>query len=265
MTKRFLRYSLVLLTSVGCLHSALGQSGDGVSKNAAVQSLRAFDVKVFLEGAHTGSTPALASAMENAAYFPTTQPYGDAAFAGTPMNYLGTEQISGAIPAGTIDWVLVEIRTNGRTRADSSTTVAALLMEDGTIRAVDGTSLPFAIVNVTGSHYVVVRHRNHMPVMSDGFADFQSSSPVQYDFTTAAAQAFGTDAMTAVGSAWGMLAGDANGENGISASDLSFWTGQNGGPDGYDGGDFNLTGAVTASDRAFWAGNNGSSSPVPGN
>jgi hypothetical protein len=254
---------MALLMATGAFAQVTPASG--VSGANGAQSLLFFDVKVYPEGVYTGSTPALDSLISGQVYFPTTQPYGGAGFVGTPMHYQGSEAISGNVPAGTIDWVLVEIRTNGRARVDSATTVAALLMEDGSIRATDGVSLPAAVVLVAGSHYVVVRHRNHMPVMSDGFVDFDGSSPTQYDFTTASTQAYGANSMKALGSDWGMFAGDANGENGITASDIAFFTSQNGGPAGYNEADFNLTGSVTASDNALWVNNNGIASPVPGN
>lgn len=243
---------------------AQASPASGVSGANGAQSLLSFDVKVYAQGVFTGSSPALASTISGETYFPTTQPFGGASFVGTPMHYLGTETVGGSAPAGTIDWVLVEIRTNGRARADSATTVAALLMEDGSIRDTDGVSLPMAVVLVSGSHYVVVRHRNHMPVMSEGFVAFSGSTPTPYDFTTAATQAY-LGGMTALGSSWGMLAGDGNGQNGVTASDKALWTSQNGGPAGYNEADFNLSGSVTASDNALWVANNGSGSPVPGN
>ncbi|NNE33627.1 MAG: hypothetical protein HKN13_00210 [Rhodothermales bacterium] len=236
-----------------------------MNSTSSQQQLLSFDIKVYLEGAYTGGSPVLASSVPGETYFPTTQPYSGSEFIGTPMYYVGAETISGSVPAGTIDWVLVEVRSDGRARTDSVGTVAALLMEDGSIRGVDGTSLPLAVVNVLSTHYVVVRHRNHMPVMSDGSVDFSSGTPIQYDFTTASTQAFGTNPMATLGSSFGLVSGDPNGQNGITASDLSFWNTQNGGPDGYWSGDFNLNGQVTASDRSIWVTNNGLSSPVPDN
>lgn len=267
MVVRFRRIGLVL-SLVGVLAvPAVAQSVDARSGvSAGTTGIESFDIKVFLEGAYTGGSPAMSSALRGEAYFPLTQPFSGSEFDGTPMKYNGTETIGGAVPAGVVDWVLVEIRTDGISRADSATSVAALLMNDGSIRATDGTSLPSVSVLLAGIHYAVVRHRNHMPVLTQDPVDMDSASPVQTDLTASAAAAYGAGATTDLGGGvYGLLAGDPNGQNGITASDKSVWVAQNGGVAGYHSGDFNLSGSVTASDKSFWVQNNGSGSPVPGN
>ncbi|MCB0720360.1 MAG: hypothetical protein KDD65_18080 [Bacteroidetes bacterium] len=262
MKFQILKSGLFLGLLMTTVTASLGQQR--AASVAGIRSLESFDVKVFIEGAYQGGTPAMASSITGQAYFPLTQPYSGAAFVGTPMYYAGNESVGGSVPAGAIDWVLVEVRANGVTRSDSVQTVAALLMDDGSIRSTDGVSLPLALVNPSDVHYVVVRHRNHMPVLSSGAVAF-GTSPTPYNFTSVASQGYGANPMKDLGGVFGMYAADPNGQDGVTASDKSFWTTQNGGPDGYLSGDFDLTGSVTASDKSFWVSNNGLASPVPGN
>lgn len=62
-----------------------------------------------------------------------------------------------------VDWVLVEVRSSTTTIAE---TVAALIQKDGDIVAVDGFSAVAFTGISAGMYHVVVRHRNHLGVMT---------------------------------------------------------------------------------------------------
>ena len=62
----------------------------------------------------------------------------------------------------------------------------ALMNTDGTI------AVNFSSFNQNASYYVVVRHRNAMETWSAAPVNF-SSCPTNYDFTTSASQAFGSN------------------------------------------------------------------------
>jgi hypothetical protein len=81
-----------------------------------------------------------------------------------PWNYYGTESISN-IPAGLVDWVLVELRSTATGAAVDRT--AGLLMNDGTIldASLDG-AVRFDGITPSSPYYILVHHRNHLPVMS---------------------------------------------------------------------------------------------------
>ena len=70
----------------------------------------------------------------------------------------------GIIPSSDIvDWVLVELRVGTATSAGMR---AAFLKNDGTIVDLDGTS-PVEFDGISsGNYYIVVKHRNHLAVMS---------------------------------------------------------------------------------------------------
>jgi hypothetical protein len=91
-----------------------------------------------------------------------------------------------------------------------------------------------------------------------------NSTAVAYDFSTGQAQAYGTNALKAVGTRFALFAGNGNGDGSINAVDRnSVWRVQNG-SFGYTGGDFDLNGAVNAVDQnGYWRVNNGNFSQVP--
>jgi hypothetical protein len=94
-----------------------------------------------------------------------------------------------------------------------------------------------------------------------------SGSSSLYDFTTAQAKAYGTNAMKdLLGNAtvFGMFGGDGNGDGFVTAGDKNiYWFPQNG-TIGYLSGDFNLDSFVTAGDKnLIWFPNNGLVAQIP--
>jgi hypothetical protein len=93
---------------------------------------------------------------------PTTSPYlGGLTTANTTTSLVLATTGANAI----VDWVFVELRSG----TDSTLIVdsrSALIQRDGDIVDVDGTgSVIFSLAN-TGQYYLVVKHRNHLGVMS---------------------------------------------------------------------------------------------------
>ena len=74
-----------------------------------------------------------------------------------------------------VDWVLVELRT-GTAAGTKVATRAAFLKSDGTIVDTDGTS-PVQFTGLSaGNYYIVIRHRNHLAIMS------AISNPIKQQF-----------------------------------------------------------------------------------
>lgn len=204
---------------------------------------------VFLEGAYNGTN--LNTTINS--NIPTNQPYSGSSF----NNHSGTE--SAAPPAGAVDWVLVELREAGSAAAALNSTkvgsAAGFLMSDGSIKATDGTSdLAVSLSGNSGTAYfVVIYHRNHLPIMSAG-AISANSGTYTIDFTTNSANTFmsTTSLVSLSGGKFGMPAGDSNGDGNINADDLSAWRTNNGVTFSYGGNgavDFNLDGVINAVDR----------------
>jgi len=221
----------------------------GVTIGSAAPTSATVAATAFLEGAYNGSS--LNTTINGS--IPSTQPYSGATY----NNHAGTE--SASAPAGAVDWVLVELREAGSAAAALNSTkvgsVAGFLMSDGSIKATDGTSnLTVSLSGNTGSDFfVVVYHRNHLPIMSAA-AVSESSGAYTIDFTSSSANTYqNTTALASLsGSKFGMPAGDLDQDGDIDATDLSTWRSNNGTAFSYGSNgaaDFNLDGVINAVDR----------------
>jgi hypothetical protein len=198
-------------------------------------------IKVFLQGSYNGSG-AMTILLNSNGYIPQAQPYNT-----SPWNYAGSETV-GSIPADVVDWVLVELRT-GTDAASKVAERAGFLKSDGSIVDIDGTSsLTFDGTNA-GDFYIVVRHRNHLAIMSAAAVVLDAASTL-YDFTTVQTQAYGTDPMKDLGDGnFGMYAGDGNSDGQVTGTDFNIFNPLfYGAASGYQITDWNLDGQVTGSD-----------------
>jgi hypothetical protein len=216
------------------------------------------NLRAFLQGPYISVSDTMTTALGSAGYLPTHHPYGV-----PPWSYLGTDSVR-SIPAAVVDWVLVQLRTG----TDSSSTVAsraAFIKSDGTIVDTSGVGpVKFSSV-AAGNYYIVLRHRNHLAVMSANAVALSSTSS-EYDFTIAANKAYGADAMKGMGTGntapFALFAADANGSGDITILDRAVWRVENS-LLGYLNSDFNMDGEVTIFDRALWRLNNSLVTPVP--
>ncbi|MDX1701768.1 MAG: hypothetical protein R3250_14165, partial [Melioribacteraceae bacterium] len=128
-------------------------------------------LKTFLEGSYDGGV--LTSELVSSGLIPINQPFNI-----EPWNYEGSEQIPAddvspvnSIPdffdnnPNIVDWILVEIRSDV-TPESAVEWKACFILSDGTIVDHNGTS-PLNFYNF-GEYYVVLHHRNHLPIMSAG-------------------------------------------------------------------------------------------------
>jgi C1A family cysteine protease len=214
------------------------------------------NVRVFLQGPYSGSS--MSTGLN--AILPTFQPYG-----GSPWNYSGSESVaSGFFASHTdiVDWILVELRT-GTDAGSAVASRACFLKSDGSAVDLNGTSqVTFGVP--AGSYYIVVRHRNHLAIMSASAVALSASSSL-YDFTTAQSQAYttGPDPMIVLpDSTFGMVAGDASPSGLVNASDRLVVK-NNTGASGYNIGDVDLSGLVNATDRLKVKNSTGLGSQVP--
>lgn len=141
--------------------------------------------KVYLQGALFGVTGNLMrDDLRSKNLLPITNPY-------TALGYVGmssTGTLTNSVLAVTgdnaiVDWVFIELRssTNQTQIVDSR---AALVQRDGNIVDLDGVSaVSFASAPIN-SYYVVVRHRNHLGVMTASPVAL-SSTATTVDFTSA--------------------------------------------------------------------------------
>ncbi|MBN1339078.1 MAG: choice-of-anchor D domain-containing protein [Bacteroidales bacterium] len=221
------------------------------------------DLKVFLEGPFVLSQ--MNPYLNNLNYLPLCQPFNV-----EPWNYFGTEAVASIPSSNVIDWVLVELR---ETTGTASTAVAdsiiarqaGFVLNNGKVVGLDGASNLFFSLEPTADLYVVIRHRNHLGVMSS--IPLQLSGGVYlYDFTTGAGQAYGGyNGHKEVGAGiWGMVGGDGLCDGQINAADkIAVWLPESG-QSGYKAGDFDLNGQVSNQDKVdVWGSNAGKGCQVP--
>ncbi len=198
------------------------------------------NLKLFLEGAYrTGS---MITTLRNSGFLPLAQPYNAA-----PWSYPGTEGV-GALPVGLVDWILIEVRT-GTSSATRVARRAAFVKTDGSVVDTNGVS-PVTIPGIlTGNYYIVVRHRNHLAVMTANAITLNDNSSL-YDFTTGLSKYFGGDSRNLGGGKFGLYSGDYSADSFIDADDFV-------GPDnelfqsGYRRSDLNMDGFIDAADFAY--------------
>jgi len=196
------------------------------------------NITVLLEGPYES-----AKTMRTGLTIPTLSPYADARTVAT-------------VPANAVDWVYVEIRS------DKTTTVrgeSMFLLSDGSI--VDGKDETRANFHnlPPGNYYLVIHHRNHLPIMSKfpvPLVESGSSSVVltvkDNVYTVGEANAM-KELETGI---YGMYAGDASPNGRITIGDFDVWSNSFITRDsGYKASDLNLNGLVTISDFDIWSNN----------
>jgi hypothetical protein len=176
---------------------------------------------------------------------------------------LATKFTGAAIPARAVDSINIEIRDSATAaKATIRLFSPAWLLTDGTVCSFTDSTQPYVTFNApVGFYHIVVRHRNHLAVMSKDSLALTGSSP-SYDFTTGQNKAYGSNALVQAGTRYCLIAGDADGSGDVTILDRALWRTQNS-QSGYLGADMNLSGDVTILDRTLWRANNSLSSQVP--
>jgi uncharacterized protein (TIGR02145 family) len=226
---------------------------------------RTLEAKILLEGAFNGSNGMHAS-LKTAGMIPLAQPYNT-----SPWDYNGSESVA-TIPADVVDWVLAELRdADTPENATSATKLegwpkAMFLKTDGSLADLDGNLPNIGSPNVINNLYIVIRHRNHLDVMSSAALTL-SGNTYSYDFTDDVTKACGgTAGYKQIGTGvFGMVAGDIDADGAVFASDFNIWAINFGLTTVYLTADVDMDGQVFASDFNKWAvnfgTNTGKSSP----
>jgi len=216
---------------------------------------------VVLEGGFNGS--GMNTKIRN--FLPLKQPYNIA-----PWGYNGNETVA-SIPSDVVDWVLVELRQAATpATALPATTLtgwpkACFLKSNGSIVDLDGTSFP-TIGNppITGNLYVVIRHRNHLAIMSSTGMTLAGDNYV-YNFTDGISKANGGSSGYKLlsGGIYGMVSGDADSDGNISVLDFTKWATDFGKTNVYLSSDIDADGQISVLDFTKWATNFGMSNITP--
>ena len=240
-------HSVEVFDSNGCSQTAeffIGQEAVPVTLN------------VFLQGAYNNTNGLMNDGMREKFLLPTLDPYLNTYQAATgAFDVTGNDAI--------VDWLLIELRDDA-TPDIVQYVRPVLLQRDGDIVDVDGVSTPQFEGLRHGLCHMVIRHRNHMPIMSVN-PFLLTDAGLIYNFSTqnsyTGVAGFGqylTD-----NNVWVMYSGDATQNYEITGPDKAIWVPENGKFLIYSSADYNLDGDINGSDKNFWFNNNGISSRVP--
>ncbi|MCF0064082.1 hypothetical protein MUK70_27780 [Dyadobacter chenwenxiniae] len=252
-----MRKYLLIIALLYCSHAASAQTkftydaaGNRLTRKSE-GTLVQLNVKVYLQGAYKAALAGMSNHLQNyfggnAGLLPKMDAYGSGAVYNNIGNPAG---VAGAV----VDWVKVEIRK----ASDPSVilqTKSLLLKTNGNVVDMDGTVPKF--FSETVPVHIIVKHRNHLAVMSSVVPAF-SAATVTHDFTTALARAFAVAGdppqLTNISGKWAMSAGDLNQDYGVDATDHSigqFAFGQ-GIFGAYNPADINMDGIVDSIDTSI--------------
>lgn len=162
--------------------------------------------RVLLGGAYSATTPPLSDALRVLGKVPYREPYTSLGYAHSGNG--GGELASPAAMLITgnnaiVDWVIVELRNNAGSVVASR---SCLLQRDGDVVASNGTSaIAFAVPS--GNYKVVIRHRNHLGVMTSANVAL-STTAATIDFTNPTTATYGTNARQNVSGVMVLWPGD---------------------------------------------------------
>lgn len=212
---------------------------DTQTENLTINPCTELRLKVLLEGAYDPVQGQMRTDLQNNGLLSPTQPYNVA-----PWNYNGTETIS-SFPIDMVDWVLLELRDANNMQSIVAQT-AAILLQDGTVVAVDGSSdIPFINV-IPDDYYIVVRHRNHLDVVSATAITLPNITA--YDFSTNITQAYGPNQMKTRNGVAILYSGDNDANGVITVADFNVYANDPAQVNVYINSDTNLDGNVSTTD-----------------
>jgi len=208
--------------------------------------------KVFLQGAYNAGL--MTDGLRSGGHLPSTTPYG-----GSEMLRPAALTVTGA--NAIVDWVLVQLRDKNAPGTVLHTR-DALLQSDGDVVGMDGSSPLFFNGVANNDYFVVIRHRNHLGVMSQSALTMNTSIRTA-NFTDGSVPLYlNTAQATLAPGVFGMIAGDVDQSGVVAASDRSLtWNDRN--LTGYKAADVGLDGLVSAADRSVVWNNRNLSSTLP--
>lgn len=220
--------------------SASSKSNFSTPISAKTLHSTSLKVKAFLQGAFNGFQ--MTNTLQNLNLLPTNQPYST-----YPWFYMANKNVN-SFPVNTTDWVLIELRDINKNLIESQ---AALLLSDGNIVDTDNSANIKFCTASNGNYYIVLRHRNHLPIISNTTISLPNTTA--YDFSTNINDT--QQVLLANSTKKGMAAGDINANGIITFKDYNLYKINTGVTNQYILADCNLDGAVDINDYLMYSQN----------
>ncbi len=196
-------------------------------------------VKAYLQGAYDSAVQMLSGQLANANLIPFHDPYVQSVKSTLSQS------------ADAVDWMLLELVPESGSEPVLQKSV--VLRQNGLLIDADSKSTELDCPVAAGSYYVILRHRNHIPLKSNR-ALFLSNG-INVSFNSTCAENVGADGSAALLSpgVYGLWAGDLNADGWITIADQEAWYQEAvKGTSGYVTADVNLDGQVTTADYTLF-------------
>ena len=96
----------------------------------------------------------------------------------------------------------------------------ALVANTNAILNTDGSAIATFATSLSGSYYLVIKHRNGIQTWSANPITV-GSSPIAYDFTNVISKAYGSNMIEVESNVWAFISGDTNQDESIDLEDVS--------------------------------------------
>lgn len=233
-------------------------------------------VTAFLEGPYDPVSGQMTTSLNDQGYLPGQKPstfFGIATksgqpYSGAPWFYSGEEgsnmkkgskNASKLYGKTAVDWVLISFRSKVE-RSSEVWKSAAIIHSDGYIELQKEINIEI----IADGYYIVIEHRNHLPVMSHQKVKAINGEFI-YDFTAQDAYSgfIGVGQKKLQNGLFALFAGNGeivtelSSDIDINVRDLAAWLFKNGLNSSYFIEDYDLNGDINIKDRIIWEKNNG--------
>lgn len=213
---------------------SLGSCSQSADVTLTVLAPPMVSLKVFLQGAYINGAQSMSTVLKTLNLVPLT--YAQEI---TTQSVIDNNSV--------VDWIIIELR-DAQTPTLVLFTLSALLLSNGSIVDVNGTSPVSFTQAIAGNYFICLKHRNHLRIRTQNTVSINNGNN-NFDFTNGSLAILGETA-TLETSIKGMISGDVNQDGSIDANDRSdVWNNRN--ISSYNINDCNLNGSVDASDRSI--------------
>ncbi len=247
-----------ITNSNGCMDTVIQQT----VVNSCVDPGLTLSLRVNLEGAYDVTTGMMHTKLRQQNLIPLVHPYSL-----SPWNHPGVESVAAPslFPSNAVDWILVEMRTGTPSLSGSPTTtlvesVVGILLSNGDVVATDGVSpLTFNQLGIGANYHILVRHRNHMDIISN--TTVTGAANMVFDFISTN-NALGTAQLKLIAGQYWMHAADYTIDGMIQNTDYNVWKDKPATLNVYKIEDGNMDGTVQATDYDIWHPNKAKMGPA---